>query len=572
MEGKHASYNNPEASQRPANRGRSAAYPDLDATRAMPKTGKAGMPGEFDFGPQNAAFGAAAQRGSRQRGGWNAQPAGSYPDDMPRMNMPGAGGSKASRSLKRNPIAIAALVLVALLLVVYIAGVVVFSTHFYPNTTMGKFDFSMKSFDEAASQIDSAEKNYTLAISGQGFTANVTAAEGGMQVDSSKVVASAKGDMGPALWFIHAWGAHDESDHLAASADSAALRETVTAAVNDFNATQTASQDAGIVYNAANRTYTVQPEVNGGQLDAETIVQQAITAMLGMEDSIKVSDAAVIKPQVLSSDARLASGAELANKMVACDVTLVAQLSSSTKDIAEVNADHISQWITFDENYAPVFDEAAMGTWADSLASSLNTVGSSRTFTRGDGKQVSVSGGDYGWKVDSASLVSAVEDAVTNGTQGQVAVQCSQTGNGFTGAGMDWGAYCDVDLTEQHARYYDASGNLLWESGIVSGKPDDENATPTGVYYLKTHQSPSMLRGPKKDNGEYEWESEVQYWMPFVGNLVGLHDASWQPSSVFGDPEAYKTYGSHGCVNLPTDKAAEIYGIIQNGDPVIVHW
>ncbi len=41
---------------------------------------------------------------------------------------------------------------------------------------------------------------------------------------------------------------------------------------------------------------------------------------------------------------------------------------------------------------------------------------------------------------------------------------------------------------------------------------------------------------------------------------------------VFSNPDAYKTYGSHGCVNLPTDKAAEIYGIIQNGDPVIVHW
>lgn len=79
-------------------------------------------------------------------------------------------------------------------------------------------------------------------------------------------------------------------------------------------------------------------------------------------------------------------------------------------------------------------------------------------------------------------------------------------------------------------------------------------------------------RGPKKEDGKYEWESEVQYWMPFVGNLVGLHDASWQPSSVFSNPDAYKTYGSHGCVNLPTDKAAEIYGIIQNGDPVIVHW
>ncbi len=564
MEGKHASQHSNRNSARPA---RSAAFPNLDETSVMPGVKNARMSDDFDLGAQNVR---AMRHAVPQRGGWNAQPAGSYPGGKAPMGTPGS--QKASRGLKRNPVAIVAIVLVALLLVVYIAGAIMFSTHFYPHTTIGKFDVSMASFDDAAAQIDSAEKSYALAISGEGFKANVTAAEGGMQIDSAKVIAAAKADMNPALWFVNAWRSHDESEHLAASADSTALRQTVTAAVDEFNATQTASQDAAIVYDAAKRTYAVQPEVNGGQLDAETIVQQAITAMLGMQDSVTVPEEAVIKPQVLSSDARLVSGAEAANKMVACDVTLVAQISNSTKEITEVNGDNISQWITFDENYAPVFDETAMGTWANSLASSLNTVGTTRTFTRGDGKQVSVSGGDYGWAVDSSSLISAVENAISSGTQGQVAVQCSQTGNGFTSNGMDWGAYCDVDLTEQHARYYDASGNLLWESGIVSGKPDDENATPTGIYYLKTHQSPSMLRGPKKDNGEYEWESEVQYWMPFVGNLVGLHDASWQPSSVFGDPEAYKTYGSHGCVNLPTDKAAEIYGIIQNGDPVIVHW
>ena len=55
--------------------------------------------------------------------------------------------------------------------------------------------------------------------------------------------------------------------------------------------------------------------------------------------------------------------------------------------------------------------------------------------------------------------------------------------------------------------------------------------------------------------------------MPFNGN-VGLHDASWR--SNFGG-EIYVTNGSHGCVNLPTKKAAAIYDIIQKGEAVLVY-
>ena len=30
-------------------------------------------------------------------------------------------------------------------------------------------------------------------------------------------------------------------------------------------------------------------------------------------------------------------------------------------------------------------------------------------------------------------------------------------------------------------------------------------------------------------------------------------------------------YGSHGCVNLPSDKAAELYDLMQLADVVVVH-
>lgn len=60
----------------------------------------------------------------------------------------------------------------------------------------------------------------------------------------------------------------------------------------------------------------------------------------------------------------------------------------------------------------------------------------------------------------------------------------------------------------------------------------------------------------------------MAYWMPFVGNSVGLHDADWR--SKFGS-NIYEYNGSHGCVNLPPDKAAELAGLINVGTVVVVH-
>ena len=46
--------------------------------------------------------------------------------------------------------------------------------------------------------------------------------------------------------------------------------------------------------------------------------------------------------------------------------------------------------------------------------------------------------------------------------------------------------------------------------------------------------------------------------MPFVGNAIGFHDATWQPG--FGGSMYMDGYGSHGCVNLSYGDAEALYG------------
>ena len=55
--------------------------------------------------------------------------------------------------------------------------------------------------------------------------------------------------------------------------------------------------------------------------------------------------------------------------------------------------------------------------------------------------------------------------------------------------------------------------------------------------------------------------------MPFNGG-IGFHDATWR--GWFGGDIFYWS-GSHGCVNMPYSAAEELYGIIEEGVPVIVY-
>ena len=48
-----------------------------------------------------------------------------------------------------------------------------------------------------------------------------------------------------------------------------------------------------------------------------------------------------------------------------------------------------------------------------------------------------------------------------------------------------------------------------------------------------------------------------------------MHDATWRNN--FGG-DIYLTNGSHGCINLPLDKAEAIYAYVSTGFPIICYY
>ncbi len=122
-------------------------------------------------------------------------------------------------------------------------------------------------------------------------------------------------------------------------------------------------------------------------------------------------------------------------------------------------------------------------------------------------------------------------------------------------------SYVEIDLSNQHL-YLFWEGEIVLESDFVSGDMTRSGRmTPPGVFGLTYKTRNAVLRGE-------DYETPVNYWMPFNGN-IGMHDATWRSS--FGG-SIYITNGSHGCVNLPLDKAAQIYEYVSTGFPVICYY
>ena len=120
-------------------------------------------------------------------------------------------------------------------------------------------------------------------------------------------------------------------------------------------------------------------------------------------------------------------------------------------------------------------------------------------------------------------------------------------------------SYVEVDFDNQQMTYI-KDGRLVVNTNIVTGALNGHQ-TPTGLYEAHGKEHDVWLKGD-------DYLVFVKYWVSVVGDLIGLHDASWR--SNFG-ASFYVYGGSHGCVNTPEEAMAWIWNLIEDGTPVIMH-
>ncbi|WP_251197856.1 L,D-transpeptidase family protein [Anaerotardibacter muris] len=479
----------------------------------------------------------------------------------------GSTDEQKKMSTGKKALLILGAVVLVLLLVVYGAGAVFFSSHFYPNTRFNAQDISFQADTEFVSEVEALVPSYQLTITGDGYEQVLTSEQIEFGVDPDRVRTDALASQNIWLWPIEAFFDHDISDAIHAYFNHRKVSDIITPTVTEYNKTANVSVDATIGYNEVFNTVVVQDEVYGNQLDLDAFLGKIDEALTGMETTYIIDGEACIQPAILSDDERFTAALPAAQTIVGGDIDLT--MAEGAVSAGKVSKELLVSWLTLDpETLMPLLDEALVTAWADQKSAELNTVGTTRKYTRPDGKKVTVGGGVYGWRVNTADLASTIIANATAGNFEAIDIPCEQTSDIYNGpGGRDWGAYVDIDLSEQKVRYFNENDEELFITDCVTGNISNGHGTPTGLYYLRMKKSPETLTGLNAD-GSTDYETKVTYWLPFIRNSIGLHDASWRGN--FGG-SIYKTNGSHGCVNLPTSAAKWFYDNLETNVAVIVH-
>lgn len=476
-------------------------------------------------------------------------------------------GQPKKMHTKKKVLLITLLVILASLVVVYAAGALFFSSHFYPNTRFNDEDISYQADTAFVDKVEAQVPGYKLTITGDDYIQDITSAQVDLSVDPEKLKADAFEAQNVWLWPIEVFGSHDVSHVIDASFDHDKVVEILTPTVETYNKEATPSADATIAYDERINLVVVKDEVYGNQIDAEAFISKVDECLASLEPTYQLNDEVFIQPTIFASDERFKQALPAAQTLISGEIDLT--LAEGTVSAGKVGKDLLVSWLTLDpETLMPTLDQAAVAAWAEQKGVELNTIGTKRTFKRPDGKNVTVSGGVYGWKVSTADLASTLIGNVTAGNFEAIDIPCEQTADVYNGpGGRDWTAYVDIDLSEQKVRYYSEKDEELFVTDCVTGDVSKGRSTPTGLYYLRAKKSPEVLTGFNAD-GTKDYETHVTYWMPFIRNSIGLHDASWRGK--FGG-SIYKGNGSHGCVNLPTEAAKWFYDNLTTNVAVLVH-
>ena len=300
--------------------------------------------------------------------------------------------------------------------------------------------------------------------------------------------------------------------------------------------------------------YEIVPEKEGTQIDYTKFLEVMDKSVINLKKSVSLEEEdCYTKPQYTKDSEEIKALLDTMNQYAGTEITY--EFGSKNE---KLDGKTISQWLTVNDNMEVEISQEKVSEYIAYLAENYNTAGKAKSFHTSYGSTISVSGGDYGWKIDKAAEAEALAANIKAGDKLSKEPVYAKTANSHEE--NDYGnTYVEVNLTAQHMYYY-KNGTLILESDFVSGNEAKGWNTPTGVYGLYYKQKDKTLRGE-------DYATPVSFWMPFNGG-VGFHDATWRKD--FGG-NYYRKSGSHGCVNLPYSAAKKLYENIESGCPIFVY-
>ena len=468
----------------------------------------------------------------------------------------------------RKKIAVGCGAAACVLAVVYIGIAQTYKTKFIEGTSINGIDAGKKTVSEVEDEIEKTVENYSLKLSfrdnrtetidGDAFDYQYVS-DGGVQrlLDEQNIYTW----IGGALFGSEKSYTVDEDTQF----NEQKLVEGLSNLPEMKSENQVAPTDAYLLLDETTKRYNIVPETEGNVLNVEAVQAYAKSAVSGSVETVDLAQAAdtYAAPAIRANDEGLNSQQAALNAFLSTSITYTLPEGTQVLD-----ANVLDGWISVDDNGYRYVDEEHIAECVDQyvadLASAVDVEKETSTFASTNRGMVEVDNNEYVIKINQDAEKEKLLEEVLGNTVTQrepVYSRKDETQDPTFG-----GTYVEIDIDNQTVYYYE-DGQCLVETPCVTGTGSvPRRSTPTGVFHIYDKQRSRTLYGDIQPDGSYGYASFVNYWMRFCGGC-GLHDATWRDS--FGG-DIYWDSGSHGCVNLPYEAAAQMYEIVEEGTPCIV--
>lgn len=431
---------------------------------------------------------------------------------------------------------------------------------FYPGTSINGVDCGGRDIVYVRELLKNSAETYSLTIRERGDqTESIDGKTIQLSYQDDNEAQEVKKQQNSWLWPIQIFGDKDYTVNADSSYNEESLNQAVSALACMQDGNMTPVQDARVEDNGT--SYEIIPEVEGTTLDKEKMLAAVKAAVDQRQTELSLEEAdCYVKPAVRQDDESLKKDMEQLNKFTSLQASLDFGTGTET-----VTRDQLKSWLKKGDDGNYYFDTDTVKQTVIAWSEKYNTIGQPRDFVTSSGATVHLTQGDYGWRLWQDKTTESLVNMLNAGQSGPVEPTWLYSGEKHGGNDID-GTYVEISISEQRMWFY-KNGTLLVDTPVVTGNPNNGNGTPSGgVWRLKDKASPSTLVGRNPD-GSIEYETPVNYWMPFNGG-VGIHDLTSRTS--FGG-DIYLYNGSHGCINTPLDNARTIYENIEVNTPVVVY-
>lgn len=468
-------------------------------------------------------------------------------------------GKSKGKNLKFNKLWLLPLSSFILLIIVYMAGVIFFSTRFLVGTQMNGEDVSRKTVAEVESLIQDKVSTYKLEIKERnGVTENIAAREVDLRYVANGDVKNSLKKQNIFMWPFVAFEDKEYEVKVDLTMDEAKANQVISRLGAFDSAKIIPSKDAYIDY--IDNIYQIIPEEKGTEIEVEQAKIVIVDALREALPSVDLEELKLYKnPKITSDDKELLATLEKLRKFEGVDITY--NFGDSKETVSGAN---VREWLYHGEDGQYVLDEAKVREYVEGLAAKYNTINNPFYFRTSRGYDVIINQRNLGWSIDVESTIGQLTEFINEGQQGTFEPVYARYGM-IPGSDSIGGTYVEISLEEQHLWAY-SNGQLVVETDVVTGNAG-KYATPGGLYKVSFMQRDATLDSEQAGVKDDKYRTKVKYWMPFNGH-IGLHDSSWR--SAYGG-SIFRGNGSHGCINTPPDAMAKIFEVMDAGYPVVLY-